>query len=386
MCAALKRCAYRHKGKIMENTNIVTTEQQAPNTISASNAIFNVQALGQLTAFANLMADSQVTVPAHLAGKPADCMAIVMQAMQWGMNPYAVAQKTHLVNGVLGYEAQLVNAVIASSSAIHGRFHYRYGGDWERCTRTQEITRDKNGKNGKYTVTERVRGWTDEDEIGLFVQVGAILRGESEITWGEPLYLSSVVTRNSPLWVSNPKQQIAYLGVKYWARLYCPEVILGVYSPDEIEEREEKIINPVQNAQNITMQDITADPPQTSSTQIAGADTDAVADEFRTRINSAETLEDATAVGNDINSAKPTLGTALFTELKNKATRRYHLVKHRNLVETAINAIPRPGEPESVAGFEAAEKVLTAAKRHIGDELYDKYRITLDDMKPEYIG
>jgi hypothetical protein len=34
----------------MENTNIVTTEQQAPNTISASNAIFNVQALGQLTA------------------------------------------------------------------------------------------------------------------------------------------------------------------------------------------------------------------------------------------------------------------------------------------------------------------------------------------------
>ncbi|EAQ9999407.1 enterohemolysin, partial [Salmonella enterica] len=100
---------------------------------------------------------------------------------------------------------------------------------------------------------------------------------------------------------------------------------------------------------------------------------------------SAETLEDATAVGNDINSAKPTLGTALFTELKNKATRRYHLVKHRNLVETAINAIPCPGEPESVAGFEAAEKVLTAAKRHIGDELYDKYRINLNDMKPEYI-
>ncbi|ECT2538802.1 DNA breaking-rejoining protein, partial [Salmonella enterica subsp. enterica serovar Kentucky] len=24
-------------------------------------------------------------------------------------------------------------------------------------------------------------------------------------------------------------------------------------------------------------------------------------------------------------------------------------------------------------------------KRHIGDELYDKYRINLNDMKPEYI-
>lgn len=115
----------------MQNTNIITTEQ-APNTISASNAVFNVQALGQLTAFADLMAQSAVTVPKHLAGKPADCMAIVMQAMQWGMNPYAVAQKTHLVNGVLGYEAQLVNAVISSSSAIQGRFHYEYGGAGKR--------------------------------------------------------------------------------------------------------------------------------------------------------------------------------------------------------------------------------------------------------------
>lgn len=77
----------------MENTNIVTAEQQAPNTISASNAIFNIQALGQLQAFAGLMAQSAVTVPEHLRGNPADCMAIVMQAMQWGMNPYAVARK-----------------------------------------------------------------------------------------------------------------------------------------------------------------------------------------------------------------------------------------------------------------------------------------------------
>ncbi|HAU5608259.1 recombinase RecT [Citrobacter koseri] len=231
----------------MENTNIVTAEQQAPNTISASNSIFNVQALGQLQSFAGLMAQSVVTVPAHLAGKPADCMAIVMQAMQWGMNPYAVAQKTHLVNGQLGYEAQLVNAVITSSSAIHGRFHYRYGGDWERCTRTKEVTREKTGKNGKYTVTERVRDWTDEDEAGLYIEVGA-------------------------------------------------------------------------------------------------------------------------------------------TELKNKAVKRYYQVDAQNKVEAVINSLPNPGEPESATMFAKAESTLSAAKRHLGDELYDQFRITLDDMKPEYVG
>ncbi|TCC94869.1 enterohemolysin [Citrobacter braakii] len=369
----------------MENTNIVTSEQQAPNTISASNAIFNVQALGQLTAFANLMADSQVTVPAHLAGKPADCMAIVMQAMQWGMNPYAVAQKTHLVNGVLGYEAQLVNAVIASSSAIHGRFHYRYGGDWERCTRTQEITRDKNGKNGKYTVTERVRGWTDEDEIGLFVQVGAILRGEVEITWGEPLYLSGVVTRNSPLWVSNPKQQIAYLGVKYWARLYCPEVILGVYTPDEVEQRTEREINPAP-AQRMSVEEITSEVDITTSVQESVANVDALANEIRERIDTSSTVDQAKAIRADIESQKALLGTALFTELKNKAVKRYYLVDHRNKVEAAINSLPSPDEPNAAARFGEVERVLATAKRHLGDELHDQFSITLADMKPEYVG
>ena len=346
----------------MQNTNIIAAEQ-TPNTISASNAVFNVQALGQLTAFAELMAQSAVTVPKHLAGKPADCMAIVMQAMQWGMNPYAVAQKTHLVNGVLGYEAQLVNAVISSSSAIVGRFHYEYGGDWEK------IAGKKDGR----------------DELGLFVRVGAVLRGETDITWGENIYLADITTRNSPLWKTAPKQQIAYLAVKYWARLYCPEVILGVYSPDEVEPRTEKEINPVAT-QRVNLADIKGDTVTTThSAQESAANVDAMADEFRDRIDSAETLETATAVGNEINEAKAALGTTLFTELKNKATRRYHLVKHRNAVEAAINSLPQPGEPGAVEQFTEAERVLAAAKRHLGDELHDQFSITLADMKPEYV-
>lgn len=346
----------------MQNTNIITTEQ-APNTISASNAVFNVQALGQLTAFADLMAQSAVTVPNHLAGKPADCMAIVMQAMQWGMNPYAVAQKTHLVNGVLGYEAQLVNAVISSSSAIQGRFHYEYGGDWEK------IAGQKDGR----------------DELGLFIRVGAVLRGEADITWGEPIYLADITTRNSPLWKTAPKQQIAYLAVKYWARLYCPEVILGVYSPDEVEPRAEKEINPA--PQRVSLAEISGDNVTTTgSARESAVNIDSIADEFRDRIDAAEDIDAAKAVGEDINQAKAALGSSLYTELKNKATQRYHRVNARNKVEATINSLPNAGEPEAAEQFEKAEAALTAARRHLGDELYEQFRVTLDDMKPEYVG
>ena len=345
----------------MQNTNVTIADQHQPNTVSASNAVFNVQALGQLTAFAELMAQSAVTVPKHLAGKPADCMAIVMQAMQWGMNPYAVAQKTHLVNGVLGYEAQLVNAVISSSSAIVGRFHYEYGGDWEKIA--------------------GVKG--ERDELGLYIRVGAVLRGETEITWGECIFLADITTRNSPLWKTAPKQQIAYLAVKYWARLYCPEVILGVYSPDEVDQKPEREINPAPT-QRVSLKEI-ATKPAADSEQESTANIDGLADEFRNRIEGAETLEAATAVGSDINEAKATLGTALFTELKNKATRRYHLVKNRNAVEAAINSLPIPDEPEAATRFAEVERMLAAAKRHLGEELHDRFSITLTDMRPEYI-
>lgn len=179
-----------------------------------ATAIFSPSGLRQLQQFAEVMAQSMQTLPKHLAGKPADCMAVAMQAAQWGMNPFAVAQKTHLVNGTLGYEAQLVNAVVTSSRAVQGRFKYEYGGDWDAYM----LHPDK------------------QHEAGLFIRVGAVIRGETEITWGEPVYLAPITTRNSPLWKTAPKQQIAYLAVKYWARLYCPEVILGVYSPDEFDE------------------------------------------------------------------------------------------------------------------------------------------------------
>jgi hypothetical protein len=214
-----------------ENTNMVH--------VSTTDMILDYRAMEQMNTLANLMAGGKATVPVHLQGNPADCMAIIMQAAQWRMNPFAVAQKTHVINGTLGYEAQLVNAVISSSKAINGRFHYDSGGDWEVTGdgSNQKIQPGVNVNNGN-TITQN-----------CWVQVGAILSGDDKIQWGERLYPSMVTTKNSPLWKTNPKQQAKYLALKYWARLYVPAVILGVYSSDEFDEPEankptERVINP----------------------------------------------------------------------------------------------------------------------------------------------
>ncbi|HDI8654693.1 TPA: recombinase RecT [Escherichia coli] len=206
----------------MSNDIAVTSQPGA--TVGTAAAIFSPEGMNQLVRFATLMADSKATIPQHLAGKPADCLAVTMQAAQWGMNPFAVAQKTHVVNGTLGYEAQLVNAVVSSSSLLATRLNYRWDGDWSK-----------------------VNGKTDKSPH-LTVTVSATLKGEiepRELT----ISMAQAGVRNSPLWEQDPRQQLAYLCVKRWARLHAPDVLLGVYTPDELQEtqpRPERDITPPQ--------------------------------------------------------------------------------------------------------------------------------------------
>lgn len=195
---------------------------------STSALVLDGDSLDKMMRLAEVMATGRATLPRHFNGNPADCLAVVMQSMQWKMNPFAVAQKTHLVNGVLGYEAQLVNAVITTCAPVLDRLHYEWFGAWEKVIGQFTI---KNGDKGEY----RVPGWKLEDEQGLGVKVWATFRGEDEPRVLE-LLLAQARTRNSTLWADDPRQQLAYLATKRWSRLYCPDVILGVYSPDELEE------------------------------------------------------------------------------------------------------------------------------------------------------
>lgn len=197
-------------------SNDIAVTQQPGATVGTAAAIFSPEGMNQLVRFAELMAQSKATVPAHLAGKPSDCLAVTMQAAQWGMNPFAVAQKTHVVNGTLGYEAQLVNAVVSSSNLLATRLNYRWDGDWSK-----------------------VSGKTDKSPV-LTVTVWATLKGEAEprtLT----ISMQQAGVRNSPLWEQDPRQQLAYLCVKRWARLHAPDVLLGVYTPDELQETSPRV-------------------------------------------------------------------------------------------------------------------------------------------------
>jgi hypothetical protein len=147
---------------------------------------------------ADLMADCTL-VPDHLKKKPGDCFPILVQALRWRMDPFAVAQATAVVRGKLAYEGKLVHAVLISMGAIEGRLSFEWDGQ---------------GQSRKITVTGTPKG-------------------------GKPCSISGTVSNwqtANENWKKDPDMMLAYRGTRAWARLYCPDAMLGVYTPDELEE------------------------------------------------------------------------------------------------------------------------------------------------------
>jgi hypothetical protein len=198
-------------------------------TESFATMLFNPNAMKALTDFGKMMSESKVTIPVHLHGKPADCTAIALQAMQWGFNPYAVAQKTHITQGgALGYEAQLVNAAVISSGKLKARPEFEFIGDWDKIL--GKVEERKSEKGGKYYVAT----WDRSLEVGLGVICKVHLVGEAQPREVKVM-LSQAWPRFSTQWATDPQQQITYLAVRKMARRYTPDVILGVYTNDELE-------------------------------------------------------------------------------------------------------------------------------------------------------
>ena len=236
-------------------------------SVSTQAMVFDPQVIEGMYRMAEMMAAARITIPKHLAGSPSDCLAVVMQAAQFKMNPFAVAQATHIVNGTLGYEAKLVSAVISSSSLLKTRIAYDYEGDWSKS-------------NGK----------ADKDDSRA-VTVYATIRGESEPRRLRVSMAQVGDVRNSPLWVTDPRQQLAYLATKRWARLHAPDVMLGVYTVDDLEDAPERDMGAAQVVEPTPSSSRTADVKAKLAGKRKPTEPAAGLDDVLSAIASAETAD-----------------------------------------------------------------------------------------------
>lgn len=158
----------------------------------------------ELFELAKMMSVAGTAVPKHLRLNPGACLAVSIQALEWKMSPFAVANKSYEVNDRIAYEAQLIVAVINARAPIKEHLRYTYQGE------------------------------------GLEMQcfVSGTFKGETEPHIYESPKIKDITVKNSPLWKGDPKQQLSYYSGRGWCRRHSPETILGIYAVDEMEDAE----------------------------------------------------------------------------------------------------------------------------------------------------
>lgn len=152
-------------------------------------------------------------VPAHFRGKPQNIIFAMDIARCTGSNPLVVMQSLYEVRGKFGFEAKYLIAAVQSSGR-YDPIRYRV----------------------KSLGTKRVKGIEIEDKECV---AWAKDRKTQEIIEGPPVSCAMAVmegwwTRNGSVWPTMTDLMLQYRAASMWVKLYCPNVMFGMQSTEEL--------------------------------------------------------------------------------------------------------------------------------------------------------
>lgn len=165
-----------------------------------------------------VLAIADAAVPKHLREKPGLCLNVCLMAYSLNMDPFALANKTYVVNDRLCFEAALYHAVVLQRAPIAGRIKSSYDGEGPKRT---------------------CRVWaklSDDDDVVEYVSPPT----------------GNIKPKNSPLWTNDPDQQLFYFSVRSFARRHFPDVMMGIYTVDEMQDSSE-VLTQIQAAPSVQL-------------------------------------------------------------------------------------------------------------------------------------
>lgn len=154
---------------------------------------------------AAMLAKSQL-VPQNYQGRPEDCMIAFDMASRIGVSPLMVMQNLYVVKGKPSWSGQACMAIIKASARFRDVKHVYFG----------EIGTDSRG-----CFISAVRAADSETVEGVHVTVG-MAKAEG---WTSNLK-----------WRNMPELMLAYRASAFFARVYCPDLLMGCQTVEEIED------------------------------------------------------------------------------------------------------------------------------------------------------
>lgn len=177
---------------------------QAMATIGG-NPWSDPKAFAQIAKVADAFSKSSL-VPQNYQGKPQDCMIAIEMANRMNISPVFVMQNLYIVKGKPSWAGQACMAMINAC----GKF-----------------------KDVKHVYT----GTKGTDSRGCYVTATRISDGErvdgTEVTMA--LVKAEGWISNSK-WKNMPEQMLGYRAASFFARMYCPEALMGLQTYEEVED------------------------------------------------------------------------------------------------------------------------------------------------------
>ncbi len=167
--------------------------------------LFDTAKFNQAWRVATAFAQSGL-VPDHFKDNIGGVFVVLHMATRMGLDPFMVLQKTYMVHGRPGMEAQLVIALVNSRGPFTGPIQWETSGTGDTRQWTAYATHKTTGERCEATVT-----W-------------AMVKAEE---WS---------TKKGSKWMTLPDLMGRYRSATFLARLYCPEVIMGLSTADELED------------------------------------------------------------------------------------------------------------------------------------------------------
>ena len=162
--------------------------------------------MGEALECAKAMSSGRFSVPAYLNGNPGDCLRIVEIAVRTGLSMFMLADQSYLVEGrggekKMAFQAQAIHAIVLASGVLDGDLALKTEGEGEG-----------EGENMKCTVTGK--------------RVGGSVHTET-------YYTKTIKPKNSPIWQTQPRQQLGYYAERAWCRLHAPDAIMGLVARED---------------------------------------------------------------------------------------------------------------------------------------------------------
>lgn len=157
---------------------------------------------------AKLFASSPL-VPAHIgdggsAKGLANCYIALVLAKEMGENPLVVMQNIYIVHGRAGWNATYMIAKANASGVFKGVIRFHYTGEGPKRSCTAKATLKETGEEVSTTVGMEMaaaEGWTKNSKYKTL-----------------------------------PDQMLAYRAATFLVRLYCPQVMLGYQTREELDD------------------------------------------------------------------------------------------------------------------------------------------------------